>query len=277
MNGMDDTAALVLLLSQNTVHTSPYSQKYLGALNLDPGKKLLSKCNGIWPHYDAVIQNRKKIILDLTLRAIAAKKSPQVVIFSSGLDALSLEIASRGKDTDVFEIDISHMEYKKTLFERVNPGICKRIRLITADIKKPENTVAQMTGCGFDMQRPSILIFEGISYYLPVENLFGLISQFRTGDQKNRLLLEYLVPEKDIASDVEYIPRKIYAMINDILPERIRFSRYSSGAIRSHLDAIGGNILETYTLRDMEKNRTGKNVHFRTIDCGWIEVCHAAI
>ena len=276
MNGMYDTAALVLLLSQNAVHTSPYSRKYLAALNLDSGRRMLSVCNKIWPHYDEVIQNRKKMLLDLTLRIIASKKASQVIIFSSGLDALSLEITSREKDAAIYEADISHMEYKKSLFEKIDSGLCKKIRLVTADIGKPEDAVAKMVKAGLDMQRPSVLVFEGISYYLPPKSLFGLISQFRTGRRKNHLLLEYLLPRKYIAGDVAYIPRKIYSVINDSLPERIRFSRYDSGIIRSRLGAEA-RMLKSYTLKEMEKNRTGRNEYFKTGNSGWIEICHAAI
>ena len=56
------TSALVLLWTDKSLYSTKVVQSYLDMLDLSSGIDLFEKCNGIWPSYGSVINNRKWLI-----------------------------------------------------------------------------------------------------------------------------------------------------------------------------------------------------------------------
>lgn len=69
---LSDTSAFVTLLAGNDIHTSAYSSRYRAMLDLSAGRDLLRRCSEVWLHLNELVKNRKKCILDETLRCIRA-------------------------------------------------------------------------------------------------------------------------------------------------------------------------------------------------------------
>lgn len=275
---LSETSSLVMLWADGAIHTSDNARAYLKLLDLSPGMNLFSRCNRIWSHYGEVIKNRKWCMREILLRDLAAGESKQVVILGSGMDALSLEIASRGGGIKIYEVDAAAMEQKKKLIERANADPDNSIRCITADLRDGESVLNCMKAMGWNERESSILVLEGISYFLPEKSLWDLVSLFG-GCQKNRLLLEYLLVEDMISGDRSCIPRLVFGAIQDSLAagERLQISRYDECKIRDSLSRIGGGVIRRYEMREMEVGRTGGSMHFGLDKSWWIEICHAVL
>jgi len=283
---MSSVSSLILLWARPPAYTSPAATAYLRLLDLSDGEELLSRCDTIWPQYGEVIKNRKSQILNLVLNEAGGRRKSQAVVFGSGVDALSLEVASREDGVTVYEVDRDGMDAKQRLITRcAGRRISSRICCVTADLVDADAVMAALRGNGWQESMPSILVFEGISYWIPERRLFGLISRFATSDRSNTLVLEYLVRRNLIADDRAHIPELVFGEVQKEIRSETAQSRrgpapsparYDTARIQDLLgDAT--TVTDVFTLRDMERGRIGRNVYFETDKSGWIEVCRAAL
>lgn len=272
---LDDTSAMVLLLAGGRVHTSRDAARYLGMLDLSPGRDLYEHCMRICPYYDTVIQGRKKAVLDMCMRTISERGVSQAVIFGSGMDALSLEIASARDDVRVFEMDRSNMLYKKSLLDSLGGKACGRISCICSDLRSHEVTASLLEAHGWDSTEPTLLVFEGISYYVPERLLFDLVRRLGSGERRDYVVLEYLVKESHISEGLREVPNLVFGNIASRYG--VPIARYSRQDIQDRLGAEGGAVLEIRDMARMERDLDGRNTHLGDNGSGWIEVCFAEI
>lgn len=271
---VSDTASLILLWAENAVHTSAYSRSYTELLNLDFGRDLFTRCNAVWPHYGEVIKNRKHCIRNAALRSVQQDGATQVAVFGSGMDALSLDVAASASNVTVYEIDTLQMSLKRKIIRMVSDGLADSIKCITADLQNASRVVAEMRKAGWDRSLPSVLVFEGISYFLPEEDLWNLISKFRRPDRGNAVLLEYLLHRHLIAPDRACVPERIFETIQRCSQDHIRgITRYGIDDVQRQLAKLNGRVTKKHTMKDMEVGRTGRNKYFKTDESGWIEIC----
>lgn len=270
---ISDTSALVLLWMQDSVHTSRRAKAYLESLNLESGRELYKKCSSVWPHYGEVIKNRKGCILDMAMRLTGSGKIRQLVIFGAGFDALSVEISQHAGELGIYEVDISNMDLKERLVRKACGRTRSRIRCLNADMRNPQKLLELLEKSGWNRNEPSLLLVEGVSYYLARKELHDLICMFKMNG-RNRMILEYLLPRDCISGDRAHIPEEIFSLIRDRYG--LPLSRYDERSIRELLgpDCRIGRILN---LKEMEIARTGRNTHFKTANSGWIQVCEISL
>lgn len=272
---IDDASAMVLLLAEGKAHTSRDATKYLNMLDLSTGRDLYEYCMDICPYYDTVIQGRKKAVLDMCTHTLTEGSITQAAIFGAGMDALSIELVSRHGDVHVFELDCVGMQYKRSLIDSACKEVGRRISCISSKMHSPGGTASALEEHGWKRSEPTLLVFEGISYYVPGSLLFGIISLFGSRRHRNYAVLEYLVNESLISERRRAVPNAVFRRIAH--RRGIKISRYDGASIRNGLKASGGKVLETRDLTRMERDLDGKNTHFKKGGTGWIEVCRIAI
>ena len=268
---LSDTSAFVTLLAGREVHTSPASLRYLDMLDLSPGEDLLRRCYEVWPHLDQLVKNRKKCVLEETLECISAG-ARQVVILGSGIDTLSLEIVSRVSDVAVYELDTDNLDAKQSLLNEAAPEDADRVACVTADLGRAAEAVTKTVAAGWRSDIPSVLVLEGISYYLREPAMWEIIRRFGTGAE-NDIILEYIIPARYIAPERVHIPDDVFDTIQEYMSTPLAISRMDPARIREIAAGTGGHVLRRHTMHSMEKSRTGTNRHFPTESSGWIEVC----
>ena len=267
------TSLLVAMWNMGGAHTSRCSARYYDMLDLGEASGMMLACKKIWSHYGEVIRNRKHCVLDMAGRILADHATTQVVILGGGVDALPLEITSRFDGVTVYETDMANMNLKRSLMERACPESADRIKCITVDLAHAGETVRAVSAAGWDRNRPSLLILEGVSYYISSSHLWSLISAFGEGGNgvRNNIILEYMLPPELIDPSRRDIADRVFGIIAG--SEDIEFTRHESGTIRARAGAAGGYVVERHTLHSMERDRTGRNTYFPTNESGWIEVC----
>ena len=257
---LSDTSSVVLLLSEGAIHTSARSKRYLRMLNLDSGKALHSECIKVWQHYGEVIKNRKKCIMDVVLHYTIKEGIKQVVIFGSGMDALSVETVSRVRDVVVYDVDYQQMKLKEKIIRQA--GITQaEIKCVSSDLGDAKKVLRCLRDNMWDNTKPSILVLEGISYFLNKRSLWDLIAKFKTPDRRNVLLLEYMVPYEDITKSRQNIPERVFDIIQRYhgLGMR-RIARYGANDVKARLEKMGGRPIRRYRMNQIEKTRRGGNV-----------------
>lgn len=266
---LSDTSAFVMLLLGNSIHTSQNSQRYMEMLDLTAGQELLKDCTMVWPHLDELVINRKSIILQ-EVKASIQSGVCQVVIFGSGMDALSIEITSLYDTVQVYEVDSHQMEHKQQLVNEVMQDT-RRITCVAVDLNQPSKVISKITDSGWDKNRPSVLVFEGISYYLEHGVLWEIARMF-SSHAPNHAIVEYMVPKNMIDARRSHIPDGVFGVIQDKLPQNLKVNRFGHDTAIRHVEAIGGLDIRRHTMSSIEKSRTGANRFFPTKSSGWMEI-----
>ena len=271
---LGSTSALILLMEEGLAHKSDLAQRYLKMLDLEPGREIYDEFVRHMPDYDQAIKNRKSCMLDLALGAVDGGIR-QAVILGAGFDALSLEVYSRRSDCVTFEVDIKNMEEKSRLLEEACPGITDSIRCVTADLSGGGTLQPLLAGNGWRPEEPSVIIMEGISYYLPAKVLWGHISRFATPGNTNRAIMEYIIPQESMPEDVRALLARMYGLIVEYTDIE-EFVRYDIRDVTARAESLDGTILSHHDMNTMERARTSRNDRFAP-GTGWIEIAEFAV
>ncbi len=278
---LGSTSALVILWAMKIYKDYP-SKKFLKHLDLSEGDALLEQCNFICNWYDEVIINRKYLINQIIHNKIDDLNSNcQIVILGSGMSPLPLEIIDKYGDKvdSIFEIDQDHMEYKKQIYSTYFPEISSKIKLISSKIDENTDLDALLGEFKnqYDVNLSTIIVAEGISYYISKEILKKLAMDFKSSNNQNLFILEYLVRYNEIkGQEHRYIAENVFNLIQERcnVPE---INKYSEKEVYELFEELNCKMISHFDMSDMEKIRKKHNEYFSTSKPGWIEIIIAKI
>ncbi len=262
---LSSTSALVLLWAGREHLETARAREYLDGLDLGEGLALFRACNAICPYYAEVIRNRKHGVREFIEGCIAeaGASGTQVVIAGAGLDPLGIDLVETHPGVRVFELDRDNMERKAALHAAVGGG--SNPAFVTADLASAPGARDALRAAGWDPARPTVLVLEGISYYLEPAELRDLVAAL----SPVRVVVEYLKPEGAIAADRARIPAEVFAAIaGECDLPAIR--RHDSEGLARLLDM---RVRERRGMTALERARTGESRHFPADESGWIEMC----
>lgn len=266
------TSALVLLWGGKEAYKSKLAQKYLEQLNLSSGYELYNECSKIWEHYNEILRNRKFGVFNFVESILSEDSDYQVVILAAGIAPLSLDIIERFPDAKVFDIDIENMQMKKKLFHEVSEGrFNNSVQFIESDITNKDILKQSLVNHGWDKNKKSIVIAEGISYYITEDELWKAFSLFQSQDRSNFIILESRVPQEKVCEARRDIQERVWQYLTSALTLKF-VTRYFDEKVKEYADKINAEVIEKHTMKDIEMLRFGRNEIFPTDDSGWIEV-----
>jgi len=267
MLNLSSTSALVLLWARQACYQSERARQYLNQLDLDAGRSLYEQCSDVCPYYDEVIKNRKFAVLHLIDTCVAeSAEHPQLVIAGAGFDALGIEVKQRYPHVKVFELDRDNMEIKSRLATTLGDDSASGIAFIESNLLNVSDVYRRLCVHGWNSAGPTLLVLEGISYYLPTESIQELVQAIAP----RWMIFEFLKHDEDIAADRVEIPRKVFGLISQRCGSP-HIRQYSPCQLESLFDHLP--VLATYGMKRLEEMRTGTNRFFPTEASGWIEVC----
>ncbi len=276
------TAALVILWSLPLyARGPPPAREFVEMLDLSSGKDLFRRCDAICDWYGEVILNRKHFIKCLIEKLLDESgevegEEMQIVILAAGKSPLSLEllIENPARIAKIFEMDLAGIEEKMKLYSRLAPDIARKLRCLTEDVTT-DDLLFRLACEGFNPEAPSIILMEGISYYLSKEDLEKIVSMFRSGG-RNRFIVEYLVPCSEVKSARRTIPTSIFSLIRKVARADGTIC-YTELELSRMFQRSGGREISCTDMSDMELSRLGFNRHFCERKDGWIETFLGAI
>ena len=276
---LEPTAALVMDWARDLYLTGSASAFY-NQLDLSAGLPMREACDRICPWYPEVMMNRKWFIRHLASVMVSqAKGSCQVILLASGKSPLALELLDSCPDkiAAVFETDITGMDEKQRLYQAVSPDSAKKIRCVHADLYDRDETADAIMADGmYYPDRISVIVFEGISYYLPAAATSDVLSAFTSRSHNNSVILDYLSPCRLVREDRRYISRGIWGIIHRDCHSPLPIT-YSPEQLEVMLSRAGCSQIQSYTMNEMECLRTGKNDYFPTPGHGWIRIATAQL
>ena len=269
---LEPTAALVMQWALR-LYNEEDILRFVNRLDLSSGKTLFDKCHSVCNWYDEIILNRKSFIKYLIEQELcSAKQEYQLIFLASGKSPLPMEILLRysSKVYLIFEIDLSGIEEKKSLYLELFPESLEKLKFVNADIASSDIFyILDRTGTGYRPDLPAIVIMEGISYYLRKQELKNIIASFQW-QKEGIFIIEYLVPYQLVGQARRSIPEEIFRIMQEDcgLDE---IASYTKEELRSLFREKGGDLVASYTMVDMELARTGVNTYFAKPSDGWIE------
>jgi hypothetical protein len=272
---LEPTAAMVMWWARS-LYGKGVAQRYLESLDLEAARKIMRRCDEICPWYGEIIINRKHLIKYLAQRELRVSSSPRrVIIPGAGKSPLSLELLTEGGKANLHgavEVDTRGLAAKEKIIRKIAPELAQKIKFIPGDISC--RAAVKVYRDASDV--PSMIILEGLSYYISVKKLKKLIRIFRTPERKNFLIWEYLLPYADVTPERRHIPRGMLGIARRIGGLRA-LTHYTAPKARKIIRLLGGKPGRRYTTKDMERLRLGKNHYFKKANEGWIECLTARI
>jgi len=265
------TAALIMLWAKEYYQKYP-AAKFIKHLDLSEGQRLFDLCNTICDWYGEIIANRKHFIHYAISEILESKNSPwQIVILAAGMCPLSLNLLVRNdkKIINIFEIDECSMEEKGKMYNELFPTYARKIKCISASVNR-KRMMDVLARVGYNEELQTIILAEGISYYISKRRLKEVFEQFATGSKRNIFVLEYLIPDDNIPNK----NRKISGKIFNIIKKECSLDRifcYTQNELKKFFIQYGGNFLLHETMSGMEFLRTQSNRYFKNDNEGWIE------
>ena len=253
-----DSSALVLLWAGDRFYETEAARAYIAALDLARGQALYRQCQQIWPHYGEVIKNRK-----YGVRHLCRKYMQQQIIFAgAGFDAMGLELAAQYKESRIYEIDLADMAEKQRMLRRHGRG--DNVKCVRADLSDAAQTKAALTEAGWRAAAPSILVFEGVSYYLAPRALAALTRLL----SPRYVIADFLLPAAAMNEQARAIADGIFGVVQNMcdVPALARYRAEELARL------ISRPLVEAWPMPRLEAARTGQRHYFAEPEFSWIEI-----
>lgn len=132
-------------------------------------------------------------LLDQAVEAGVARGARQLVLLGAGLDARAHRLAALA-DCSVFEVDFASTQAFKRARARPLPLRARSLRYVACDFER-DTLERTLPAHGFDAQRSSVWVWEGVTMYLSEAAIASTLEAIaRLSAPGSRLALTYLEP-----------------------------------------------------------------------------------
>ena len=189
---------------------------------------------------------------DGLVRNALNRNIPQIVFLGAGYDSRSFRFRDLIQDTRLFELDIATTQgQKKELLARADIVIPEQVAFVPINFNK-DDLGAVLANAGFDRQRETLFVWEGVIYYLPEEVVKGTLASVKANAPAGSIIgFDYarVLPAASGGDDAEKI--RDY-MKSKYKAEPIQFV-VRDESIEGLLSQQGYKIISHLTANEMEK------------------------
>ena len=212
-----------------------------------------------WFMANWALRGLKPVILGLFIRARYAEQAVeaalregirQYVIVGAGLDSFALRRTDLVPPLRVFEIDRPTMqEVKRERIRNAGIPLPAGLQFVPADLERV-SVMDALADSSFDRERPVILSFLGVTYYLTPDALAESARSIAAGVVPgSRLVLDYMLDEASAWPE----HRRMRTQLEDYVAKRDEpmKSEYSLAAMSELLAGAGFRTIEAITMMDL--------------------------
>lgn len=128
------------------------------------------------------------------LLACASRGIDQCVVLGAGLDSTAYRLHEILPSMRFFEVDhAASQAWKRERLAAMGVAAPRRLRYVAVDFER-DDVFAALQAAGMVLDRPVVLIWLGVSYYLEPETTFGVIEAFARLAPSSELVMDYIVP-----------------------------------------------------------------------------------
>ncbi|MEN6426219.1 MAG: SAM-dependent methyltransferase [Phycisphaerales bacterium] len=121
----------------------------------------------------------RTIYMDQIFEEALQANVPQIVWLGAGYDSRAYRFEDHIRDTRLFELDIqTTQQRKRQLLERANVPIPRQLTFVPINFKTQKIDDA-LRGAGFDKDKKTLFLWEGVTYYLSDETVHATLDSVR--------------------------------------------------------------------------------------------------
>ena len=260
------TSALVLLFTEPDIYDGTAAKRFLASVDLSAGQGLKDHFVEYWDLCYAELCSRKVRVKKLCQEYLQAHPAAQVVSLGGGLDPMTLDLAERFPEAAVFDLDMSQMDLKAEINAAVQGP---KVQFVTANLADGAALAQSLNAHGWMPNKPTLILAEGITYYVPAPIFAQALAAVRTDD--GALVLEYSLPEEEI-TDVKHKETYIifFQELTELLNLPFPMVRYSKAYVHQLAAQLKGRVAKTLYPHETEREMKGYNEFFEQPDSGVI-------
>lgn len=264
------TSALVLFWTAPEIWTTGNARSYSEHLDLSEGKPLYDSF-GVLENYMLTqsITNRKYFVRKHTLEFLndceRQNRNGQIIVLAAGIAPLSAEIATLFPKCTVFDVDKYAMPEKEKYLKKV----CQNIQFIACDITRLDLLDEKLTGAGWDSRVPTLVVIEGIIYYLTETDLESIFNFF--ANHQTRMIADFVLKPEYVSEKNRRFGVEVFDKIRDWVGlEFLNF--YEPDYFMEMVETCGFRNAKRYTMDEIQMERTGKKDPFNFKESAWVSM-----
>ncbi|GEN66209.1 class I SAM-dependent methyltransferase [Chryseobacterium rhizosphaerae] len=265
------TSALVLQQS-NSVYTSDLEKRYLEYIDFGSIAAANQQMTSVSATISDVICLRKRYIRKALSELLLSHPQQQVCILGAGLDPLSIFLLEHCADriSHIFEVDGSDtIHTKATIYSDLisDTDLPHCIQCNLTDTKLLMETLQLQ---GYQPEKPSVIIFEGVVHYIHNHQFITLMQRFRSGDKHNRVIMDYCLELTDVPEYAQPLHNTIIDMFEKFIDDRVNL--YSRKGIMAVINDLNVSSIQMDSVKNVEFQLNGNNKLFHQQGEGLLEM-----
>ena len=264
------TSALVLNWTSIEIWQTKNARDYFNSLDLSEGRLLYNAFDGLENYMlTQAITNRKYFVRNNTIEFLKAleheDKNGQVIVLAAGIAPLSAEIASLFPKTTVFDIDKYAMPEK----EKYLKNICPNIKFIECDITNIHLLKTKLAKYGWEPEIPTIVVIEGIIYYLLETDLRNILFFFASN--QTRLIADFVLKPEYVHVKNRRFGVDVFGKISEMVGlEFLNF--YEPDYFMALVKECGFKNPKRFKMDEIQLERTGQKDPFDFAEPAWVSM-----
>ena len=253
---LSQTSALVLVCDRKS-YQSPKAKEFLSHLDLSEGQKMYDKVRHLQPHLDEIIPNRKFIIHNY-IRKVIKEGETQILTLACGWDPMLIKMYEEFPNNSFFGVDSESIILQQNLVQKILP--LSRIFYINADINSSHELIEQLKQNGWVADKPTCLVVEGISYYIPPDSFWSSLKSLKESIKSKCFICgDFLVDWNQ--QEVSPLSKKIGLGIFEMIKETCHhnYYTYTKDRLEKSLKELSFDKIEFWTQAEMQEQRTGNS------------------
>lgn len=200
------------------------------------------------------------------------EKIPQIVLLGAGLDSRAYRFSNLNSATKIIELDIATTQNrKKKCLRKARIDIPEQVSFVPIDFNR-ESLKNVLEKAGYDNNRKTLFLWEGVSYYLQAESVDATLELVsRSSHKKNIIALDYAVQISEENNNYYGVKEFFQTMKKRHSGEKLLFA-VEEGTIESFLEHRALKMIDHLDNEEIEKtfllNENGLSIgkitgHFR--------------
>lgn len=249
------TSAFVLSHTGPEVYRGSAARTFLNSLDLSAADTLRMQFEDTWDEQCVEILNRKYGVQKYSHAYLSKNPSAQVIQLGGGLDPLTIDLAECHPNVRIFDVDMANMPLKAEINKEIGGP---EISFLTANLVDVPSLTEVLTNAGWRPDAPTLLISEGISYYVPKEIYRITLSALRTSG--GCLVFEYALPDDLLVGTPKAdLIEDFFTRFSALLDLPFTMQRYTDSEVKDLAESMNGEVEEIVNQHQLEFSRLGRN------------------
>jgi len=248
------TSTCVLSFLNQNVYQGASAKAFLARIDLSAGALIVAKFRDLWDEIREEILNRRYGVTKFCHEYLDHNSSAQVIHLGCGLDPLPIDLAERYPRASFFDVDMANMQLKEEINRQIGGP---NIAFITADLTDISILLSELNRAGWNSDASTLLVSEGISYYIPKKIFRNLLDSLQT--PYGALVFEYSSTDHQLSGTPKgELIKDFFDRLSKIL--QLPLQRYDDDEVKMLAKSINGDVQSIMTQHELEFNRLGQNL-----------------